>query len=301
MLSLVRSALHRAITSPRGDSLAPVRIPKDLARRLNVALGSPLAPPRSSRSGRRARARLAELRAKGGQGERIQREAAPVLVYFEKDRNVRELGRIEELLAAKGYAFKRLDVSRRRGDDRVRDAPGRVQARRAAGRLRRRPRHRRVRGARPLRRVGRARAARPPLVSEPRPRALPVASFKLQLAERRVRIVPARDASGCAFAGPGVDLVGEEAAATFALARPLLAWLEAREPVRVRSLSLDVGRRRLLVTVEAEPRRPRVVKIDPGVDAGASDRAARARGAAPPAPGRGRCREARVARSVGKH
>jgi len=98
---------------------------------------------------------------------------------------------------------------------------------------------------------------------------LPVASFKLQLAERRVRIVPALDASGGPFIGAGVDLVGDEAAATFDLAAPILAWLEAREPVRVRALSLDVRRRRLLVTVEAEPR-PRVVKIDPGVDAGAS-------------------------------
>jgi hypothetical protein len=114
MLSLVRSALHRAITSPRGDSLAPVRIPKDLARRLNVALGSPLAPTEEIAKREAARARLAELRAKGGPGERIRREAAPVLVYFEKDRNVRELGRIEELLAAKNFAFKRLDVS---GDD----------------------------------------------------------------------------------------------------------------------------------------------------------------------------------------
>ena len=99
---------------------------------------------------------------------------------------------------------------------------------------------------------------------------LPLASFKLQIAERRARIVPALDASGCPFAGPGVDLVGDEAAATFVLAAPILAWLEAREPVRVRSLSLDVVRRRLLVTLEAEPR-PRVVKIDPGVDPGASD------------------------------
>jgi hypothetical protein len=102
-------------------------------------------------------------------------------------------------------------------------------------------------------------------VTEP----LPLASFKLQIAERRARIVPALDASGGPFAGPGVDLVGDEAAATFVLATPILAWLEAREPVRVRSLSLDVVRRRLLVTVEAQPR-PRVVKIDPGVDPGAS-------------------------------
>jgi hypothetical protein len=101
------------------------------------------------------------------------------------------------------------------------------------------------------------------------PPPLPLASFKLQLAERRVRILPAQDASGCPFAGPGVDLVGDDTAEAFALAAPLLAWLEAREPVRVRSLSLDVLRRRLLVTVEAEPR-PRVVKIDPGLDPGSS-------------------------------
>jgi hypothetical protein len=107
-------------------------------------------------------------------------------------------------------------------------------------------------------------SAAPPL-----PPSLPVASFKLQLAERRVRILPERDASGRAFAGPGVDLVGDDTAEAFALAAPLLAWLEAREPVRVRSLSLDVRRGRLLATVEASPR-PRVVKIDPGLDAGAS-------------------------------
>jgi len=101
---------------------------------------------------------------------------------------------------------------------------------------------------------------------------LPIASFKLQIAERRARIVPAFDASGCPFAGPGVDLIGEEASAAFALAAPVLAWLEAREPVCVRSLSLDVGRGRLLVTVEAGPgERPRVVKIDPRLDAGTSD------------------------------
>jgi hypothetical protein len=116
-----------------------------------------------------------------------------------------------------------------------------------------------------------------PGVTEPLPPSLPIASFKLQFVERRVRIVPARDASGCAFAGPGVDLVLAEADDVLALARPLLAWLEAREPVRVRSLSLDVGRRRLLVTLAADAvgpaaeARPRVVKIDPGVDAASSD------------------------------
>jgi hypothetical protein len=114
MLTLVRSALHRAIHSPVGDAVAPVRIPKDLARRLNVALGSPLAPRQELARREAARAKLAELRARGSRGEKLQRDAAPVLVYCEKDRNVRELGRIEELLGSKGYSFKRLDVA---GDD----------------------------------------------------------------------------------------------------------------------------------------------------------------------------------------
>jgi hypothetical protein len=114
MPSLVRSALHRAISSTRGESLAPVRIPRDLARRLNAALGSPIASHEELAKRAAARARLAELRARGAAGEKMRIEAAPVLVYCEKDRNVRELGRIEELLAAKGYPFKRLDVA---GDD----------------------------------------------------------------------------------------------------------------------------------------------------------------------------------------
>jgi len=114
MLTLVRTALHRVISTPRGDSLASVRVPKDLARRLNVALGSPLASSEELTKREQARTRLAKLRANGAKGERIHRDAAPVLVYFEKDRNVRELVRIEELLAAKSIAWKRLDVA---GDD----------------------------------------------------------------------------------------------------------------------------------------------------------------------------------------
>jgi hypothetical protein len=110
MLELIRDALYRAITTPRGDSLAPVRLPKELARRLNVTLGSPLATREELAKRADARARLAALRARGATAVQARREAAPVLVYFEKDRNVRELGRIEELLGAKGFAWKRLDV-----------------------------------------------------------------------------------------------------------------------------------------------------------------------------------------------
>ena len=110
MFVRLRAALFRALESPRGDSIAPVRIPKDLARRLNATLGSPLA--RREELARRvdAAARLRRLRGAAPTASRAPGEPAPVLVYFEAGRNVRELLRIEELLGAKGFAYKRLDV-----------------------------------------------------------------------------------------------------------------------------------------------------------------------------------------------
>lgn len=111
MLDLVRDALYRAMTTPRGDSVAAVRIPKNLARRLNATLGSPLAPREELAKRAQARARLADLRARGGRQEKTRVAAAPVLVYFEKERNARELGRIEELLASKSIAYEKLDVA----------------------------------------------------------------------------------------------------------------------------------------------------------------------------------------------
>jgi hypothetical protein len=103
------------------------------------------------------------------------------------------------------------------------------------------------------------------LLSEP----LPVASLKLNFVGPRARIVPRLDPSGHPFTGPGIDLVGAEAAAAIAAAQPVVAWLQAREQVQLRTLSLDVDRARLLVTVGATPR-PRVIRIDPQVDTGAS-------------------------------
>ncbi len=118
MLDRVRDALYRAMTGTAGDALAPVRIQKDLARRLNTTLGRPLAPLGELAKRARARARLAELRARPATvakaapaAKSAAKVAAPVLVYFEKDVNVRELLRIEELLGAKGYAWTRLDVA----------------------------------------------------------------------------------------------------------------------------------------------------------------------------------------------
>lgn len=111
MLGRVREALFQAISSPRGDSLAAVRVPKDLARRLNATLGEPLAPREELAKRAQAIARLAELRKRNADAKAVLREPAPVFVYFEKDRNVRELTRIEELLGAKSIAWTRLDVA----------------------------------------------------------------------------------------------------------------------------------------------------------------------------------------------
>ena len=114
MLDRVRDTIFRAITTPRGDAVALVRIPKDLARRLNATLGMPLATRDELAKRAKARVRLAELRAAGATATDGRKEAAPVLVYFEKDRRVRELVRVEEMLAGKGIAYRCLDVA---GDD----------------------------------------------------------------------------------------------------------------------------------------------------------------------------------------
>ena len=117
LVDALRDTLYRAITTPRGDAFAPIRIQKDLARRLNMTLGSPLCSRDEAAKRREAARRLHDLRSgHGGAATKTAavREAAPVMVYFEKDRNARELGRIEELLGAKGIAFTKLDV---RGDE----------------------------------------------------------------------------------------------------------------------------------------------------------------------------------------
>lgn len=96
--------------------------------------------------------------------------------------------------------------------------------------------------------------------------ALPLSSYKLRLHDVHVRALPARDARGAPFAGPGVDLRGADAVAAIEAARPLIAWLDAREPgVEVRSVSVRTDRPRVLVSLAplgTEPR-PRAIRIDP--------------------------------------
>ncbi len=113
MFDRVRTSLHRLLTTPVGDGFLPVRMPKDLARRVNMTLGDPICSADELVRRRSGSARLAMLRAEGhSAGEpSLPRVAAPVMVYFEKDRNVRLLGRIKEMLEARSIAFTELDVS----------------------------------------------------------------------------------------------------------------------------------------------------------------------------------------------
>jgi hypothetical protein len=119
MLEVLRARLHQALTSPLGDAYAPIRIPKDLARRLNVALGRPLCHRDELEERRAARAKLAMLREERAQNggaparpsTRPGRDPVPVTVYFEKGRGERDFGKIKAVLEARKISFRALDVS----------------------------------------------------------------------------------------------------------------------------------------------------------------------------------------------
>jgi hypothetical protein len=115
MLDVLRTTLHRALITPRGDFLAPLRVTKDLARRLNRTLGQPICSADDLQKRRAAAARLEELARTPARPSaptaKASAIAAPVKVYFEGDRNVRELTRIRELLDGRAIAYELLDVS----------------------------------------------------------------------------------------------------------------------------------------------------------------------------------------------
>jgi glutaredoxin len=110
MLDGVRTLLHRAITTPAGESLAVVRVPKEIARTVNEILGEPLCSKDELARRRAATTRLQELR-RAPKASPKKREPAPVMVYLEKDRNARELQKIKDVLGAHGIAPKLLDVT----------------------------------------------------------------------------------------------------------------------------------------------------------------------------------------------
>ena len=120
MLDLVRTSIHRVLTTPVGDKFLPVRLPKDMARRVNALFGDPICSQAELERRRAGRATLEELAKNGGKpavAAPVEKVQAPVIVYFEKDRNARMLGRIKEVLDAKNVKYTLLDVA---GDDTAR-------------------------------------------------------------------------------------------------------------------------------------------------------------------------------------
>ncbi len=113
MLSeFIRDGIHRVISSPVGDGVAALRVPKGLARRLNETLGKPICSRDELAQRRQASARLDDLRAgRVAVATEAKTAIAPVLVYFEEGRNERELARIKEALDAKSIAYTLLDVA----------------------------------------------------------------------------------------------------------------------------------------------------------------------------------------------
>jgi hypothetical protein len=113
MFDRIRTSIHHVITTPLGDGLLPVRVPKDLARRVNMALGEPICSASELRRRRDARDKLTKLRADAKAGKvttTTETVAAPVIVYYEKDRNARLFGRIKEALEAKSIKYTALEV-----------------------------------------------------------------------------------------------------------------------------------------------------------------------------------------------
>jgi len=106
-----------------------------------------------------------------------------------------------------------------------------------------------------------------------------LASFKLRFVDEHVRAMPAQGLDGRAFDGPGVDLRGADARECFALAKPMIDWLLARQPgVVLRALSADLGARRVLVSFEdahatGSAVRPIVLRIDAAESGELFDRA----------------------------
>jgi glutaredoxin len=112
MLDRFKATLHAAITTPRGDSLLPIRVGKDIARRVNYTFGEVLGSAETLEKRRLAREKLAELRKTQKPATIVPkaRLQAPVTVYHEGVRNARVLARVEEMLATKSITITKLDV-----------------------------------------------------------------------------------------------------------------------------------------------------------------------------------------------
>lgn len=115
----VRVLVDSALSSPRGDRFAPVRVARQVLGTVNDVAGRPFC---SEEELARRRARREAAGVAGGMAER---EAAPVMVYFD-GQDHRTLRKVEELLRAQGIPWKTLDVT----DDEATRSWARTQAHR---------------------------------------------------------------------------------------------------------------------------------------------------------------------------
>lgn len=104
MIDVIRGLAYRALETKRGDGFLPIRINKRILRRVHRMIGSPLAP-RDAEEGR------GEREAARPPEPAPAREPAPVMVYAEGDRNIRERMKIEDTLRARNINYRLFDVS----------------------------------------------------------------------------------------------------------------------------------------------------------------------------------------------
>ena len=97
----LRTAVHEALASNRGDDLRAVKLLREVLGTANDLAGRPFC----------TQAELQERRGGGPRnGSAVRREPAPVMLYFDgKDHRTKK--KMEELLAGKEIPFKVLDVT----------------------------------------------------------------------------------------------------------------------------------------------------------------------------------------------
>jgi len=109
MIDKIRTTLHDALESPRGDAVTGGARAQDPRAQAEQVFGDPLCSSSDSTS---ARAVLAKLETtKDVVQTKLERDGCPRRRILEKDRNQRVLDRVEELLKSRSIAYRTLDVT----------------------------------------------------------------------------------------------------------------------------------------------------------------------------------------------
>jgi glutaredoxin len=104
VINKVRVLGHGALSTKRGDQYKPVRVGLELLNIANELSGRPFCSQEELEKAARDRAAPPVYKAS------TQREAAPVMVYFD-GRDHRTLTKVEELLKGRSIKYQVLDVS----------------------------------------------------------------------------------------------------------------------------------------------------------------------------------------------